>query len=64
MKGRKLASRLSLNFTGTLGVLLKAKQKGIILHLRPIFEKIQSTNFRIAPKLYVAILQEVGEWVA
>jgi predicted nucleic acid-binding protein len=63
LKGRKLAHRLNLTFTGTLGLLLKAKEKGIILHLRPVFEKIQSTNFRIAPKLYIAILQKVGEWI-
>ncbi|MFT4094108.1 MAG: DUF3368 domain-containing protein [Niabella sp.] len=61
LKGRKLASRLNLTFTGTLGLLLKAKYTGIIPQLRPVFERIQSTNFRMSTKLFVAILQEAGE---
>ena len=63
LKGRKLANRLNLAFTGTLGIFLKAKQTGIIPKLRPVFDKIQATNFRIAPKLYAALLKEVSEWI-
>lgn len=51
LKGRRLASRLQLRYTGTLGLLLKAKQKGHITSLRPIFERILSTNFRVSQKL-------------
>ena len=35
LKGRKEAERLGLRFTGTLGVLFKAKQLGVIPELKP-----------------------------
>lgn len=34
-KARKLASKLHLQYTGSLGVLLKAKESGIISELKP-----------------------------
>lgn len=61
LKGRKLAHRLQLNYTGTLGILLKAKKEAVIPALRPYFEKIQATNFRISPKLFGDILKAAGE---
>jgi len=41
---RRLADRLKMNYTGTLGVLLKAKQENIIPAIRPILDKLQQTN--------------------
>jgi len=55
-KARKLAAKLNLPYTGTLGVLLKAKQSGIIPLIRPIIEKIQETNFRFSDRYYREIL--------
>jgi predicted nucleic acid-binding protein len=50
-KGRKLARRLNLFFTGTLGIILKAKNVGIIPSIKPIIQKIQETNFRFSKKV-------------
>jgi len=50
-KGRKLARRLNLLFTGTLGIILKAKNVGIIPSIKPIIQKIQETNFRFSKKV-------------
>lgn len=61
LKGRKLAEQLHLNHTGTLGVLMLAKQQGIIPALKPYFEKIKTTNFRIARSLLDNILVALGE---
>ena len=61
MKGRKLAQKLNLNITGTLGLILIAKREGILPKIRPIFDKIQLTNFRIAPGLLEDILKQAGE---
>jgi len=61
LKGRKLASQLNLQYTGTLGVLILAKQKGIIHLLGSYFQKIKNTNFRISPTLLQRILDELGE---
>lgn len=61
LKGRKLAAQLNLRFTGTLGVLILAKQKGIIALLKPYFDKIEATDFRVPGDLIQRILKELGE---
>lgn len=58
-KGRKLADELNIKFTGTIGVLIAAKQKNKIPLLKPYFDKVKSTNFRIDPLLLQKILDEL-----
>ena|ERR1035438_9021522 len=60
-KARKKVIELGLDFTGTLGVLSAAKHKGIIPLLKPLFDKIELTDFRYTDKLLSSILQSVGE---
>lgn len=55
LKARKLASKLNLKITGALGIIHKAKQKGLIDEVKPLIDKLLSTNFRISEK----IIQEV-----
>lgn len=50
-KGRKAAERFNLVYTGTLGIILKAKNCGLITSVKPIFQKIQQTNFRFSKKV-------------
>jgi predicted nucleic acid-binding protein len=61
-KARRIAEKLHLQFTGTLGVLLKAKQAGIISLLKPTLEKIQQTNFRFSEKVFEDILKAANEY--
>lgn len=61
LKARKLAKNLKLSYTGTLGILLKAKQKGVIPSLRSHLEKVQKTNFRFSQKIFDDILKQAGE---
>jgi len=61
LKGRKLAQKLNLNITGTLGLLLVAKRESIVPLVKPIFDKIQLTNFRIATSLLESIIKQAGE---
>lgn len=61
LKGRRLAGHLQLVYTGTLGILLRAKKEGVISVLRPFFERIKATNFRIPSQLLNDILREAGE---
>lgn len=51
LKARKLASRLNLNFTGTIGIIIKAKQLGIIAEVKTILVKITKTDFRISESI-------------
>ncbi len=60
-KARKLAAKLHLLYTGTFGILLKAKEAGIIPAIRPIMETIQTTNFRFSNNIFQQILKEANE---
>ncbi|MGF7137797.1 DUF3368 domain-containing protein [Roseimarinus sediminis] len=61
LKARKIAEKLSLKFSGTLGLILNAKQKGIIRSIKPILDIIKTTNFRFDHKLLDSILEEANE---
>lgn len=60
-KARKLAERLGLSVTGTVGVIIKAKNTGIIQSIKPYLEKIRETNFRISGELEQIALKEANE---
>lgn len=51
IKARKIAERLGLAVTGTIGVIIKAKLKGIIPSVKPLFDKIKMTDFRLTAEL-------------
>lgn len=60
-KARSIAERLGVNCTGTLGILLTAKRRGLITELRPIFVDFlrQGRNYSI--RLLNQVLAQVGE---
>ena len=60
-KGRKVAQRLNLNITGSLGIFLRAKRSGVIPSIKPILQKIQQTNFRYSAAVLQEILSLAGE---
>jgi predicted nucleic acid-binding protein len=55
-KARRIAERLALSFTGTIGVIIKAKLLGIIPSIKPIIERIKETDFRLSPELELQAL--------
>jgi predicted nucleic acid-binding protein len=61
LKGRRIAEKLNLKFSGTFGLVLKAKQAGIIKSVRPILDRIRSTNFRFSEDLFNTIIKEARE---
>lgn len=61
LKGRKIANRLKLRYSGTFGLILRAKQLGLIKSVKPILNKIKSTNFRFSEKLFEIIIEQAGE---
>lgn len=61
LKGRKVADRLDLRYSGTLGLILSAKQNGIINSVKPVLNKIRSTDFRFSDELLETVLKEAGE---
>lgn len=60
-KGRKYAEQLGIRITGTLGVVVDAKHSGHIESVKPILDKIKTTDFRISADLEKQILERSGE---
>ncbi len=56
-KGRRIAQELNLKIIGTLGVILKAKEKGLIDSIEIILEKLENADFRISPILKEKFLE-------
>ena len=59
---RNLAEFYNLTKTGVLGILMRAKKRGLIKNIKPMLEKLRiQAHFWIKPDLYDAILSEMGE---
>lgn len=60
--GRSVATSYGLKLRGLLGILIYAKQQGLIPVLKPILDRlINQAGFRVSQALYDRALQEVGE---
>ena len=60
-KARKIAERLGINITGTIGVIVKAKIKGVIPSIKPFLAKIKETDFRLSAEVELLALKEAQE---
>ena len=60
-KARRLAETLKINYTGTIGIIISAKHKGIIPSIKPFLKKIKQTNFHISPELELQAIIEANE---
>ena len=58
---KKTAKYLGLTVTGTLGVLIKAKQSGIISSVKNAITKILSNGFYINENIIKLALKQAGE---
>lgn len=56
-KGRRIAQELGLEIVGTLGVILRAKEKGLINLTENVLEKLKNAGFWISPNLKAKILE-------
>ncbi len=59
--GRRYAKRLELNLTGTMGVLLKAKEKGMIDSIREILTELTEKGTWLNPKLIKKVIDLSNE---
>lgn len=50
LKARREAKQLKLSFTGTIGILIVAIEKGYIENVSELIDDIKRTNFRISEK--------------
>lgn len=58
---RRLAQALGLRVAGTLGLLNRAKEKGLVAAVRPHIEALLRAGFHATPALVERILSEAGE---
>jgi len=61
LAGRKCAASLNIPVRGTLGIVLAARQRGIIPQARAIIEDMISVELHLSPKVLDQALQKVGE---
>lgn len=59
-KAREVAQRLGVPVTGTVGLLIKAKQEGVIAAVRPLLDALDANHFRISDALRTEALKLVG----
>ena len=60
-KARRIAQEIGLEVIGTIGVILRAKKKGIIAEIKPVLNKLEEVGFRISNTLYEQALQLAKE---
>ncbi len=60
-KARKIAEGLGLRITGTIGILIDAKTKGILASLKSVLTELSKTNFRLTDELIEKALKVAGE---
>lgn len=58
---RRKARLIGLRMTGTLGVLLMAKDAGLIRAVKPILDELRQTDFRMSSRVYQSVLTEANE---
>ena len=61
LKARKIAKSLNFKVTGTLGVIVRAKELGLIEHIKPLINQLIHEDFRISQNVVDEILKRVGE---
>jgi predicted nucleic acid-binding protein len=61
LKARKIAEILKLDYTGTLGILVKAKHLNIIHSIKPILEKLRQVGLRFSKEVESEVLRQSNE---
>ena len=58
---RRYARALELEIIGTLGLLLWAKERGILDAVRPVLDRLQALGFRLNARTRQMVLKRAGE---
>lgn len=58
---RRKARLIGLRMTGTLGILLMAKETGLISAVKPVLDDLKQTDFRMSSRVYQEVLTKAGE---
>ncbi|MGQ0445239.1 MAG: DUF3368 domain-containing protein [Beijerinckiaceae bacterium] len=61
LTGRKVAESLNLNVSGTVGILMQAKQTGAITQIKPLFDEMKRQGVYFSQRFIDVVLQQLGE---
>ncbi|MFP4299644.1 MAG: DUF3368 domain-containing protein [Spirulinaceae cyanobacterium] len=61
LSAREVALQLNLKVIGTVGLLLKAKRRGVVPEIKPLLQALEDANFRLSEALVYKALQLAGE---
>jgi len=61
LAARRLAESLGIPLLGSLGLLLKAKDQGLITSVAPLMEAMRCEEFRFSDEVFTGILAAAGE---
>jgi predicted nucleic acid-binding protein len=60
--GRETAAHMGVGCVGLIGVLIEAKRRGVVNHIRPLLDTLQNAaGFWITEELYQRVLRDEGE---
>lgn len=59
--GRKAAQQLQLTITGTAGLLISAKKKGLVPAVMPLLETLRNEGYWLSDDLLAVVRNKVGE---
>ena len=60
-KARRIARQLNLPVTGTVALMIQAKQRGLIDNLSDVLDQLTAVGFFLSDSLAAAALRQVGE---
>ena len=60
-RARRYAQHLGLSVKGTVGVLLEAKENGLIEHIKPLLTQMQTNGIYLGESVIDEALQQAGE---
>jgi hypothetical protein len=58
---RRAAAQLGIAFTGTLGLLVDAKKRGLVAKVAPLLDELELHEFHMSQQVRAAILRAAGE---
>lgn len=61
LSGRKVAESLNLNVSGSVGILIRAKQMGEIPSVKPLLDEMKKQGIYFSQRFIDAVLRKVGE---
>jgi len=61
LTGRKVAESLNLNVSGSVGILIRAKQMGEIPAIKPFLEEMKKQGVYFSQRFVDAVLYQLGE---